>query len=143
MNVLLQRNAAPPAGVQLGDVLTEFEGKKIEDVDAFAAIARASTVGDHVKLKILRSGDVVDVNLFIGSSKRKLVPTLIRGLTNDAIEIQRLAVQGLSLLGPDSRESCEQLQELRKDAPEKLAAAIDEALQRINAATVSSTSSGL
>jgi len=55
--------AAEKAGLKNGDVVVEFEGRKVTDADALVVAIRAKSVGDTVRLKLLRGGQPVDVTM--------------------------------------------------------------------------------
>ncbi|MCI8518604.1 MAG: trypsin-like serine protease [Clostridia bacterium] len=54
-------SAAQKAGLQVGDVITEVEGKEVKSVDDINAIKENYKIGDKIKLKIVR--DKKDMNI--------------------------------------------------------------------------------
>ena len=56
-------SAAAQAGLQDGDVIVEFEGKKVQDADSLIVAIRARNVGDTVTMKVQRGGQTVDVSI--------------------------------------------------------------------------------
>ena len=56
-------SAAAKAGLQAGDVITSFEGKKVIDADTLIVAVRARDVGDTVKLTVQRGGSPTDVTM--------------------------------------------------------------------------------
>ena len=56
-------SAADQAGLKDGDVILEFEGKKVPDADSLIVAIRARNVGDTVKMKVQRGGQTVDVTM--------------------------------------------------------------------------------
>ena len=50
---------AAKAGMKAGDVITEFDGKKVGSVEDIIAIMRKKKPGDKVKIKVLRNGEEV------------------------------------------------------------------------------------
>ena len=54
------------AGLQVDDIITECDGKKIEDNDTFISMIRAKGVGGKVTVKVWRNGEVIDVTITIG-----------------------------------------------------------------------------
>jgi putative serine protease PepD len=61
-------SAAAQAGLKDGDVITEFEGKKVTDADALIVAIRARNVGDTVSLKVQRGNQIVDVRMTLQSA---------------------------------------------------------------------------
>ena len=61
-------SAAAQAGLQEGDVITEFEGKKVTDADALIVAIRARSVGDTVSMKVQRGNQTVDVRMTLQSA---------------------------------------------------------------------------
>lgn len=59
---------AASAGLQDGDIVVEFEGKKVTDADALIVAIRARSVGDTVQLKVNRAGKTVDVSMTLQSA---------------------------------------------------------------------------
>jgi putative serine protease PepD len=61
-------SAAAQAGLQDGDVIVEFEGKKVTDADSLIVAIRARSVGDNVKMKVQRGGQTTDVTMTLQSA---------------------------------------------------------------------------
>ena len=61
-------SAASNAGIQVGDVITKFDGQEIETYKDFLTKLYAKKPGDNVKLTINRNGSTMDVNVKLGSS---------------------------------------------------------------------------
>ena len=61
--VQARRAPAAQAGLQDGDVILEFEGKKVTDADSLIVAIRARSVGDTVKMKVQRGGQTMDVTM--------------------------------------------------------------------------------
>ncbi len=59
------------AGIKIGDVIYECDGKKIETVDDLNEIKNKHKVGDELKMKIYRQGKNVNITLILGED----VPT--------------------------------------------------------------------
>ena len=54
------------AGIKIGDIITECEGKKITTVDELNEIKNKHSVGDELKLKVYRQGKTVNITLILG-----------------------------------------------------------------------------
>jgi putative serine protease PepD len=61
-------SAAAQAGLQDGDVIVEFEGKKVQDADSLIVAIRARSVGDTVTMKVQRGGQTMDVSITLQSA---------------------------------------------------------------------------
>ena len=58
--------AAEKAGLKIGDVIIEADGKKIKTMDELNEIKNSHQIGDELKLKINREGKEQDINLTLG-----------------------------------------------------------------------------
>jgi len=56
-------SAAEKAGLKNGDVVVEFEGRKVIDADALIVSIRSKGVGETVHLKLMRGGQPVDATM--------------------------------------------------------------------------------
>lgn len=54
------------AGVKIGDIITECEGKKVETVEELNEIKNKHKVGDTITLKVYRQGKTIDIRLVLG-----------------------------------------------------------------------------
>ena len=54
------------AGIKIGDIITECEGKKIETVEDLNEIKNKHKVGDTLKMKVYRQGETVNITLVLG-----------------------------------------------------------------------------
>ncbi|MEI2766144.1 MAG: trypsin-like peptidase domain-containing protein [Dermatophilaceae bacterium] len=54
---------AAQAGLRDGDVVVEFEGRKITTRDELVVAIRARSVGDTVRVKVDRGGDILDLTM--------------------------------------------------------------------------------
>ncbi len=61
-------SAADKAGLKDGDVITEFEGKKVPDANSLIVAIRAHNVGDTVTMKVLRGNQTLDVTITLQSA---------------------------------------------------------------------------
>jgi serine protease Do len=58
---------AEQAGIHPGDVISDFNGQKVEDKEQFSRLVRDTAPGRLVKLKIVRNGAAHAINAKIGS----------------------------------------------------------------------------
>ncbi len=56
VSAVTANSPAAKAGLQQGDVVTEFDGKAINDSDELVAAVQSHKVGDKVELKYTRDG---------------------------------------------------------------------------------------
>lgn len=54
------------AGLQIGDIITEVDGQKVETVEDLNAIKDQHQVGDTIELKVYRQGDDLNISLILG-----------------------------------------------------------------------------
>ena len=58
---VLPNSPAAKAGVQPGDIVLAFDGKKVTDFDSLAEMVRGSKVGQKVKLSIQRGEEKLEL----------------------------------------------------------------------------------
>ena len=61
--------AAERAGIQIGDVIIECEGKKVTTIDEINKIRDEHKPGDSIQMKINRAGKVKEVNVVLQEEK--------------------------------------------------------------------------
>ena len=54
---------AGKAGVKAGDIIVEFDGKKVTNADDLVVAIRAKSVGDRVSMKVRRGSETIGVTL--------------------------------------------------------------------------------
>lgn len=57
---------AEKAGLKVYDIITEFDGQKVKNIDEFNNIKNTHKIGDKIKLKIFRNQEYIDVELTLG-----------------------------------------------------------------------------
>jgi len=60
---------AAKAGLKGGDMMFEFDGKKIDNLYDFTYALRAKQPGETVKVKVLRAGETIEADVLL--EKRK------------------------------------------------------------------------
>ncbi len=78
---------ADQAGVRAGDVVSEFNGQKVEGIEQFSKLVRDTAPGHPVKLKVVRNGSTQMINAKTGSisAADRPGPVIVpQGLTRDA-----------------------------------------------------------
>jgi serine protease Do len=64
---------AEKAGIEQGDILLEFDGKKISEANDLPRIVASTSVGKMIALKLSREGKVMDRSLKVGEMDEKEV----------------------------------------------------------------------
>ncbi len=97
---------AEKAGIQIGDIIVEFEGRTIETSGELPPIVGMTTVGKNAKVKLIRQGDQEEMNVKIG-----LLPAQSVQLGSADAEVPEANVDRLGLIVADlSDEQRQQLQ---------------------------------
>jgi serine protease Do len=111
---------AKKAGIQDGDILTEFDGKKIKDAEEFRNEVALAQPGKKVKVKVLREGKEKTLTAELGASPTRsssLRAEVFKGLTIPEINIPGLEVEipKPEIPGFDRQDLDRQMKELRKE----------------------------
>lgn len=61
-------SAADKAGIEVGDIATEFDGQKLDSENKLTGIIRAKKVGDQVKVRIFRDKQTLDLTVTLGEA---------------------------------------------------------------------------
>ncbi|MEJ5307535.1 MAG: Do family serine endopeptidase [candidate division WOR-3 bacterium] len=67
-----ENSPAYKAGLKEGDIILEFDGKKVENVSKFRILVAQTKVGKNVKILILRDGNKITLEAKIGELKEDL-----------------------------------------------------------------------
>ena len=59
-------SAAEKAGLKVGDIIIEVDGKKVATMDELNEIKNSHSIGDTIKLKINRDGEEKEISLTLG-----------------------------------------------------------------------------
>lgn len=62
---------AARAGIALGDALLSFGGESLQDPGELLALLAEDRIGDTVSMKLLRAGEVKDIQITIGARERR------------------------------------------------------------------------
>jgi serine protease Do len=62
---------ADKGGIETGDVIVEFDGKKVADMNDLPRVVASTPVGKTVPVKVLRGGNVVDREVKIAEMEQK------------------------------------------------------------------------
>lgn len=73
INEVVPNSPAERAGLKDRDVIIEFDGKKVTDVQSFRIMVASTPVGKEVKLKIIRDGKKIEKSVKIGEMPEEKV----------------------------------------------------------------------
>ncbi|MBI4037970.1 trypsin-like peptidase domain-containing protein [Candidatus Curtissbacteria bacterium] len=65
---VVSASSADKAGVKVGDIITQFDGKKLTENDSLSKAIRDKKVGDRVSTQVWRDGNTKDLNLVLGEA---------------------------------------------------------------------------
>ena len=68
---VLEGGAAEEGGIQVGDVIIEFNGKKIIDMDVLISELKETQVGDKVKVRIIRDSEPMEIKVVIADGNAR------------------------------------------------------------------------
>jgi serine protease Do len=96
INEVIANSPAAKAGIKEGDVIIEFDGKKVTDVESFRLLVASTPPGQTVKLRLVRNGKEIDLKAKIGEMEEEV--------TAQAVEKQESQL-GLQVVDIDSPEA--------------------------------------
>lgn len=97
VELVLEDSPAAKAGLKVGDVIVEFNGKKVEDPQAFTDLIRTFHAGDSVKFKILRDGKTKELTATLAERPGNLDQPPPEGPTVDPKPANKRAWVGFEL----------------------------------------------
>lgn len=65
---VVRGSAADKAGVEVGDIITQFDGQKLTGENNLNKVIRGKKVGDEVKIRIFRDGKTLDLTATLGEA---------------------------------------------------------------------------
>jgi serine protease Do len=90
---------AEKAGVKVGDVIVEFDGKEIKDSGDLPIIVARTPVEKKVRMKVLRDKKEVDLTVAVGELKEEEVVAAVPEKGELGMTVQRLTPQIAESLG--------------------------------------------
>ena len=66
---IIEDGAADLAGIEVGDIIIEIEGEKIDSAEAVSEIRNDHKVGDEIKVVIFRDGETIEKTIVLQEAK--------------------------------------------------------------------------
>jgi serine protease Do len=95
---------AEKAGVKVGDVIVEFDGKEVKDSGDLPIIVARTPVDKKVRMKVLRDKKEVMLNVAVGELKEEEVVASVPEKGELGMTVQRVTPQMAESLGLDKAE---------------------------------------
>ena len=95
---------ADKAGVKVGDVIVEFDGKEVKESGDLPIIVARTSVDKKVRMKVLRDKKEVVLNVAVGELKDEEVVASVPEKGELGLTVQRLTPQMAESLGLDKTE---------------------------------------
>jgi serine protease Do len=95
---------ADKAGVKVGDVIVEFDGKEVKDSAELPIIVARTTVDKKVSMKVLRDKKEVTLNVAVGELKDEEVVASVPEKGELGLTVQKLTPQLAENLGLDKAD---------------------------------------
>ena len=89
-----EKSPADKAGIQAGDIILEFDGKKIDSMRTLPKVVANTKVGKNVKMKIWRNKKLITKNLTLGrlESSEEFKAKKPKNKKTELIEIEKLKI---------------------------------------------------
>lgn len=68
VNEVVEGSPAEKAGIEKGDVIVSFDGKKTDSIERLTSLVRKTSPGTEVEIQVIRDGDEKDLEITIGES---------------------------------------------------------------------------
>jgi C-terminal processing protease CtpA/Prc len=68
VNEVVESSPAEKAGIEKGDVIVSFDGKKTDSIERLTSLVSKTTPGTEVEIKVIHDGDEKDLEITIGES---------------------------------------------------------------------------
>lgn len=103
---VLPKSPAEAAGLQIGDIVTEYNGQEIESSSSLPPMVGMTKIGDAATLKLLRQGSVKEIQIKIGALPDDDEPVVAGVDKEDKQSVNRLGL-AVSNLTAEQREQLE------------------------------------
>ncbi len=89
-----EKSPADKAGIKAGDIILEFDGKKIDTMRTLPKVVANTKVGKNVKLKVWRNKKLISKNLKLGrlESSEEFKEKKVLPKKSEEIEIEKLKI---------------------------------------------------
>ena len=68
---VIEGSAAEDGGIKVGDVIIEFNGKKVIDMDVLVDELKNTEIGEKVKVRLIRDDDAMDITVRIADANAR------------------------------------------------------------------------
>lgn len=92
VNEVFKDSPAAQAGIEPGDIITEYDGKEVGSIEELPPMVGQTVVGDTVKVEIVRNRKSKIVNVTIGRLKDELQAQNAVQQEQDGPEVKRLGI---------------------------------------------------
>lgn len=65
---VVEGSAAQQAGIKVGDIVVNFDGKKLTEEETLSTLIRGKKVGDKVSVRVFREGQTLDLAVTLGEA---------------------------------------------------------------------------
>jgi len=101
---VVKGSPAEKAGIKRGDVIIEFDGKKISKMRSLPSIVAMTPIGQKVKIKVIRDGKVKTLKAKIEEMKESEIAKADEPITNLGMSVQEVTPDIAEQLGLDTIE---------------------------------------
>jgi serine protease Do len=95
---------AARGGMKVGDVIIEFDGKKIEKSDDLPLVVARTPVGKHVQVKVIRAKEEMNLAISVGELNEEEVVSSTEEKKNFGLTVQNVTPEVAESLGLDRAE---------------------------------------
>lgn len=97
MAKILPKSPAEEAGLQVGDIITEYNGKEVETSASLPPMVGMTKIGEKSSLKIIRQGSTKELSIKIGSLPVEDEAPVLAGGEDEGDLVKRIGVRVLNL----------------------------------------------
>jgi serine protease Do len=94
---ILPKSPAEEAGLQVGDIITEYNGKEVETSASLPPMVGMTKIGEKSSLKIIRQGSTKELSIKIGSLPVEDEAPVLAGGEDEGDLVKRIGVRVLNL----------------------------------------------
>ncbi len=111
---------ADKAGLKQGDIIIEYGGDPVKTLGCFRNDISLTLPGSTVKLKVIRKGHIIPINVKLGSSSESLAASGVV-MQKLGIEVSKLTPELRKQLGYSKGEECILITKIKPGSPAALA----------------------